>query len=187
MTKTKVFSLGMAGVAIIGAGIALFVPNTISAQQADEDTSFIQQLAERLGISESEVETAVTEIREERRAERQAEVQARIDEAVENGDLSQDEADLIAALQEVKGSVDFEKPELPENFDELTDEERQALKDEFKADAQEAVLEALADAGYDVSAGELEDLRETMKELGLGRGQGGEKGPRGGFGGPRRG
>lgn len=180
----KLTMLTIAGVTTLGLAVA--TPTIVSAQIADGDASeFVQQLAEKLGISEDAVQSAVDEIKDERQAERQAERQEAIDAAVESGELSQEQADLIAALQEVRENIEKPENELTrEEMQALTEEEREALREEMKAERQQVTIDALAEAGYTVTADQLEELREATEELGIG---GGHKGGRRGPGGPRGG
>lgn len=183
MRKSTLTALGIAGVAVFG--VSLILPTAVSAQAAlsadEESSSFIQQLAERLGLSEDTVETAVEEVKEERKAEFQAERQAQIDEAVANGNLTARQAELLAAMQEVRESSTFEKPDRSE-LEDLTQEERQAFFEEQKEVKKQELVDALNEMGLNTSVEELEELRDTMQELGFDGPRGNRGGPRGGFG-----
>lgn len=69
------------------------------------EADFAAGLAERLGLDVDTVETAIEETREELSAERRAEAKAwageQLDQAVEDGTLTQEQADALLELAEV--------------------------------------------------------------------------------------
>ncbi len=73
-------------------------------------------------------------------------------------------------------------------FEDLTAEEREAQKDQMHEERQAEILDALSEKGLDVTADELDELHDTMESLGIheGKGPGGKGGPggmgMGGFG-----
>ncbi|CAN5852735.1 hypothetical protein BH24ACT15_BH24ACT15_03210 [soil metagenome] len=74
------------------------------------EADFAAGLAERLGLDVDTVETAIEEIREELSAERRAEAEAwageQLDQAVEDGTLTQEQADALLELAEsVEGQL----------------------------------------------------------------------------------
>lgn len=82
------------------------------AFREEHRAAFLTGLAERLGLDVATVETAVEDTREElkaaRRAEREAAVADRLDQAVEDGRLTQEQADALSALAESAEDGDFE-------------------------------------------------------------------------------
>ncbi len=181
MKSTKIAALVLAGTAATGM---VFASSVAAQESSTNDSTFIQRLAEKLGIAESDVETAVTDIRSENQVEREAEMQAKIDAAVADGTITSRQAEILEAMKTVRENLDIEKPDRSE-FENLTQEERQALMEEHKAERDAEVLAALNEAGLDVTQDELDELHTVMKEAGLGGPRGGQ-GPRGGgFGGRR--
>ena len=89
--KRRLF-LGLAAVAIMASGIAAGVAWTQVAHAQEETTakSFTARLATILGLEEDVVQNAFKEARRDIQAER---FQARMDGLVENGRITQDEAD----------------------------------------------------------------------------------------------
>ena len=61
-------------------------------------------LAEKLGLAEDKVATALTELREAHQAERAAALKERLDAAVQDGTLTQAEADAVTKAVE-KGVI----------------------------------------------------------------------------------
>lgn len=181
--QNKIAALGVASVAaftLVAAG------GVVSAHQTDNSEEFAAELSERLGVDQSEVQSAMEEIREEHRSEMQAEIQAKIDEAVDAGDLTDRQAEILNAMQEIREENPRSEEDRPdrEDIEAMTEEEREAFREERSAEHQQEMIDALAEKGLDVSADELETLRETMKELGIGGGHhGGRGGPRGDRGG----
>jgi hypothetical protein len=74
------------------------------ARMAERQTAFAEALAAELDLPVDQVTDAVTKVGEQLRAEhdseRQAALQDRLDEAVTNGDLTQEQADAMAAAAE---------------------------------------------------------------------------------------
>ena len=159
MKMKRVAILATTGAVLISAG--LLVPQVAFA---DEDVTvhdnFIVKLADRFNLSEDEIEEVFTEVREENQAERQAEREATIASALESGDLTERQADILDVMQENRPERGERPTERPQEGERKT-----------------AMLELLNDAGLDVSEDELEELHEAMQELGLGRkGEGRGKG-----------
>jgi len=152
-------SLVLATTGAVILGIGLLMPTFVSAEGNGE--SFAYRLAQRLNLSEEDVDSAIQEVRLEEREERQAEREEAVNDAVESGDLTERQQELLTAMHEVRveerESEDFEPGEGRRNMGNM----------------QEDVLETLNDEGLNVTEDELEDLRDTMQELGLG-GQGGK-------------
>ncbi len=101
---------------------------------------------------------------EEEREAHQAEVDAELQEALESGDLTQEQYDLHSAVVEA--------------HDELRQEREGRMRDEL--------ISKLEEMGYTVTDEDLDELRSVMQELGLGMmGQG--RGMGKGMGGEMRG
>ena len=153
MKKTTVIAI--TGAMVLGVG--LLFPTLVSAEDTNGDT-FIQRLAERLNISEDEVEGVVTEMREEHRTERYTEREGTVDQALEDGDLTQRQGEILDAMHQVReeerSSEDFVPGEGQKN----------------RGTMQEGMFDALVESGFDVTEDELDDLRGTTRDLGLGGG-----------------
>lgn len=151
MKKTIV--LATTGAMILGIGF-LF-PTFVSAQGNGEGFSY--KLSQKLNLSEDDVNTALQEVHEEQRVEREAEREILISQAVENGDLTERQQDILTTMHSVMeesrpDSEDWEPGEGRRNMGSL----------------QENMLESLNDAGLDVTQEELDELRDTMHDLGIG-------------------
>lgn len=109
--KRKLALIGLAvvlGMTALGLGInsALAAASdnstdedsTAAVSTSDNETSqydiFVSKLADKLGLDEETVATAITEVRQEMRDEALAE---RLQQAVDEGTITQDEADQILA------------------------------------------------------------------------------------------
>lgn len=92
----KKIALGIMSAVLLGS---IGVTTLTTAVQAEETSTrpFVQALAERLGLGESEVEEALEEIKAEHFAEKQQAREDKLNQAVEDGILTQEQAD---ALQE---------------------------------------------------------------------------------------
>lgn len=87
-------------------------------------------LAEKLGVEQSEVEAAFAEIREEKKAEREAEFNAQLQEAVTNGELTQEQMDSILSM---KADLQSDRQALIESgaSKEEAREQMEAAREEF--------------------------------------------------------
>ena len=182
-------ALGVAAAGTLGLGAA-----AVSAQ-FDGNQDFVSSLATKLGVEEDAVQSAITATREEFRAERQAELEQQIADAVTSGGLTERQADIIAAMQEIREEKRNDLADLSaeerqalreerrSNFADLSTDERDALKEELHSERQTEIIAALAEKGISVTAAELDELHETLEELGI-RKSGGhhQRGPKGGFG-----
>ncbi|MCA9383098.1 hypothetical protein KC909_01915 [Candidatus Dojkabacteria bacterium] len=186
-------AVGITGMGVIGLGVT-------AAQAQMNNDSFVSSLASKLGVSEDQVQTAISETKDEMQAERQAEREQAISDAVDNGDLTDRQADILAALEEIHQEKHDEMMDMTEEerqalreekqaeFEDLTAEEREAQKDQMHEERQAEILDALSEKGLDVTADELDELHDAMESLGIheGKGPGGKGGPggmgMGGFG-----
>lgn len=118
VTRSTLAAIGVAGVLAAGAAIPAIAQDATDdtpTQDTTEDTTreerhaareaaFAEALAEELGLDTGTVADAIDAVREDLRAARQAEMQerirARLDELVESGELTQQEADTLADIQE---------------------------------------------------------------------------------------
>jgi hypothetical protein len=174
----------IAGIAAAGVAGAAAIILPISALAATTgDSTFTSKLAQKLGIDQAKIESALSEVKTEMQAERIAEIQAEIKTLVESGKLTQRQADILNAemkyREEIKPS-DTDKP-TKEEMDSLTEDERKAKMDAFKTEMQSKLLAKLNENGLNTSLDEIEKAHEAAKDAGLkvgphGRGDGGAKG-----------
>lgn len=184
MNKNKFLAFAITlPVIAIGAG-ALLITST-SAQEATQGSSFIEKLAQKLGIDQSTVETAVEAVRGEIRDEIEVKVDEEIASLVTEGTLTQRQADLLNGAQDVhdelRESESIERPSRDEMKD-LTEEERKAKMEEFKTQMEQTVVDKLNEKGYNTSVEEFEAAKEAAKEAGLKMMGGHRGGPRGEMG-----
>ena len=103
----KRLSIMLVGTAVtVLAAVGVFA-GVIAAQSNDDDGgrhSFVERVASILGIDSESVESAFKQAKEELHTER---VDAKFAELVENGTLTQEEADAIKAWQESKPEIEF--------------------------------------------------------------------------------
>lgn len=179
MQKSTILTIGAATLA---AG-AILLPLGVMAQNADTGTNtFITTLAEKLGISEDKLETALDETHDQMHTQREEEMQASIDEAVANGDLTQRQADLLEAMHTYREENRPEKGELADEFEGLTHEEMHDKMEELRDEREEDMLAALNDQGLNTNQEELDELHEAMQDLDLLPGRPGHRGPGRGMG-----
>lgn len=114
----------MATVAAIGLGSSM-----VFAQGNSQ--TFAQELAAKLGLDESKVQTALNDIRGERKATNEANFQAKLDQAVKDGKLtSAQEQAIIAKRKELAASRQ-------QNMDALKNMTPQQRRDEMNKKRQE--------------------------------------------------
>jgi hypothetical protein len=117
-TRTALIGAAVAGAVVVGAMLpALAQDGTDGPLLEQQDTpdardevrqrhqeEFAAALAEELGLPESQVTDAIEAVHEQLRAERRAQMQEqlgeRLDDAVEEGRLTQEQADAIAEAHE---------------------------------------------------------------------------------------
>jgi len=140
----KLATYSVLGLAILGTSI--FAVSKVSAQEA------------ALGSSE--------EVREERIAERTAERQEIIDAAIEEGVLTDRQVEILKAMEEVRSAG---ARGLKGAGRDLSEEEREALREEMRAQREGSMLDAINEviSGDDVTEEELQELRDLREELGL--------------------
>ena len=117
LSRRTIAAVGVAGVLAAGATIPALAQDgtddTATTQddvttreelRAEHEQAFADALADQLDLDADTVASAIDAVREEmqatRQAEMQARIQARLDELVASGDLTQEEADTLADIQE---------------------------------------------------------------------------------------
>lgn len=152
----------------LGAVVSFAGISAVSADEADAGPErMIQKLAERFNISQDDLASFFEEERQTRQEERQKDCEDRLTEAVESGELSEEQKQLILAKhEEMRQRMEDERG----NRGEESREEREAHRAEMES--RRAELEQWA-----------EDNGIDMKYFG------GPEGPHGpeGKGGPRGG
>lgn len=139
MNKKKIVVPALALSVLLGGTV---VSTQIASADEAEHQSFAQRIAERFGIDESEVETFMEEQRAERQEERQAALEERLTEAVENGEITSEQKDLIIEKHaELKTEREENRPE--RDGEKPTEEEREAMKAE--REERRAELESWAE------------------------------------------
>lgn len=173
MEKRNLIKVGAAtGVAVIGLGLGtLLTPSLASAEDADSVRADIySRVIEKLGLSVSaeELQSAVSEARYEVKAEM---LQQNLDEAVAEGSITQEQADLALEVEAAMEIYREENRHDPAEFIDMTHEERKAAMDEERDAMQASIAEEVG-----ITTEDLEALREALREAGVmpgfGRGHG---------------
>lgn len=166
----------VAGIATMALGASVMLPLAVSADDTvNTDTTFMQRLANRLGINVDNVETAFTETREEIHSERVAERETNISNALSNGTLTQRQADILNAIDDAMFSLrGLRSEEDREAFRDLAPEER-------RTQMETELVNALNEVGLNTTSEELQSTKEAgrnanimegFKGRGMGRGMG---------------
>ena len=158
-SKIKLVVLGLAAVAaMVGVTTALARPTL--AEESGNFPTIIQKLVERFGLDQGEVEEVFERDREERHAQMQARYEERLNQAVEDGQITQEQKEAILAKREqMRSECEVESG--------LSQEEREQNREEHHEE-----MEAWAE----------QNGLEMSQLFGL---MGGPGGPKGGhFGGP---
>lgn len=134
--KKKLFIL-VAALALLGGVTLISVTALVQANSEDSYPPIIQKLVERFGLNEEEVKAVFNEAREERKVEMRARFGERFNEAVEIGDLTEEQKQLVLAKQE---EIRAEREANRESFQNMTWEERREVME-----AQRAELESWAE------------------------------------------
>lgn len=140
MTHKNKLLLTLAGAAIIGG--TMLTTHTAFAQtvgigKAGPMSSLAEKIATRFNLNQEEVEAVFDEVREEHLAEMQAKYQAHLDQLVTDGEITEEQKQLIIAKHEELRS---QHDEMISNFENMTEEQRRAA---MESERQE--LEAWAE------------------------------------------
>jgi uncharacterized membrane protein len=140
----KLATYSVLGLAILGGSI--FAVSKVSAQEA------------ALGLSD--------EVREEHMAERTAERQEIIDSAIEDDVFTDRQVEILEAMEEVRpvGGRGLQGAGR-----DLSEEEREALREEMRAQREGSMLDEINEviSGDEVTEEELQELRDLREDLGL--------------------
>jgi len=94
--KMKKVTLFIPALTLVLVGALLFADNMVSAQSdVSFQSSLVQKIADRFGLSESEVQAVFNEDREDMRARMEIAYEDRLGGAVANGDLTEEQKELI--------------------------------------------------------------------------------------------
>lgn len=115
----------LAGVLVVGVKAA-------SAQTATSPmTNFVDQLAQKLGLEKSKVQTAVDSIHKDRQAKMQQTLETKLSQAVKDGKITDAQKKaIIAKLQELQNKHQADR----ENFKNLTQDQLKAEMEKRKAE-----------------------------------------------------
>jgi hypothetical protein len=104
------------------------------------------------------------EIRQEHIAQRTAERSEAVVQAMEEGNITPRQLEILNAMEELK-------PEGGRGMfgagRDLTPEEREILRESIREEKEQSMLEVLNELGLDVTHEELQELRELRMDLGL--------------------
>lgn len=140
----KLATYSVLGLAILGGSI--FAVSKVNAQEA------------ALGFSD--------EVREEHMAEREAEKQEIIDAAIEDGVFTDRQVEILEAMEQVRP---VGGRGLHGAGKDLSEEEREALREEMRAQREGSMLDEINGviSGEEVTEEELQELRDLREDLGL--------------------
>ena len=162
------------GTILVVSGI--LVTSKVNAQELrlGNDT-FTSKLAEKLDLDDDEVVVMIEDVREEMQAEREAEKDQAIIDALDNGDLTEKQSEILNVMEDI--DIDKGRPDDFEEWKEYTPEQKEALRDARNETRQQDIIDALYEQGLEVTQEELDELKDAMQELGIGmygyRGKGG--------------
>lgn len=118
--KSIIFAL--LGVILVGGG--LFGASQVLAQTNNNHPSFIEQLAQKLGIEQSTVQRAVDEIKQDNKSQVQTRFNDTLDQAVKDGEITEAQKQLILQKRQ-------ELQNTKANFKDMTPEQRrQAMQNQ---------------------------------------------------------
>lgn len=161
MNKKKVAVVVAAGIAAMS--MAIILPVTVLAQSTPEGAgNFVQALAEKLGISEEKVQTAVDQIRTEHKAEMQQKRAQEITNALSAGKITQRQADILNALPDARSTVDRAPGEFRREIREAGKGERLEKAKELASVHRQEILDALNAKGLNVTEEELKSAQTAL-------------------------
>lgn len=122
MKNKSIYALTLAAALTLGAAT---VTPTYAHEGDNYFQSFIERLSERFGLSQSDVESFISEERETRRQEREQEHQEHLNNLVETGVLTQDQKESLEAMHD-------QMHENREGWQELLRDDRMNLKHQHR-------------------------------------------------------
>jgi hypothetical protein len=156
----SLLALTMAGLSVYGADAAL------AQGQGWSHDSFIQKLSERFGIEESDIEAVLEEVRQEHQAENQAWFAARLSAAVINGEITEEQKQLIIQKhEEIRARWQEERL----HVEDLTPEERRQASQEKRQELAAWAKENGVEVTY---FGQGQDHSSSMAKHGMGKPRG---------------
>lgn len=190
MERRKLFvTAAGVGIAAIGS-VAALAPLAVYAAETttNPQDSFIQKLAEKLGIDVTTVQTAFDSTQDEIRTEMEAQQAEEIAQAVTDGTLTQRQADILNGISDAMERLKPETGEAPtdvkEDLSDLTEEERDAKFQEMRDAHDQELVDALNEAGLNTTLEEVQSTQQAARDAGIRAGMHMRGGPGRGFGGP---
>lgn len=116
------------------AGAAFFGTTAYAQGNQNGQRDMVQELAQKLGLDESKVQTAFDEIRSEHQEEMQAQFTDRLNQAVSEGKLTEDQKNLIIQKHEELSS---QRESERDQVQEMTREERRDFMQERRQEMQQ--------------------------------------------------
>lgn len=166
VSKKQMFAGALASSVL---GLSLLVPGVAMANAANTDTAmstFVQKLAIKLGVDESKVKSAFTEVHDYIKSEKDAEYKTKLADAVESGKLTQRQADILTALLDIKPEEPSEDTK-PQDLSNLTEDERKARMEKIRTKMLEEIVTKLNEKGLNTNAEEVKAAQETARSAGL--------------------
>lgn len=135
ITKKAVSTVGIGAAVVVGS---LMATSLVGAHPFSDESreERVAELAERFNLNEDEVRTYFEEKREEHRAEMEEKHAQRLAELVEDGTLTQEQADALSAKHEEMRQGMEELRESDASREEIH-EEMESLREELEAWAEE--------------------------------------------------
>ena len=149
MKKNKAIIPVVALAILLGAGA--YGVNNIYAADDEQRSSLVDKLVEKFNLNKEDVEAVFKENREERKQEMEDRYNSMLDEAIENGEITEDQKNLILEKRaELEKEREANREKMKDNNGEKpSDEEMEAMKEE--RDAERKALESWAEEkGIDV-------------------------------------
>lgn len=162
MKRIAIYTL--AGGAFLLSGV--MVSSAVYANDTTANTipAFVQSVAKKINVGETDLFNAMEEVRTEEREEMRVEMDTKIDEAVASGELTERQAQLLDAMHEIR---DAKRDEVISSGERPKGVMRN-LKYEM--------VTLLNEAGLNTTQEEIDELHTTMQTLDIGGGMGGGRG-----------
>jgi hypothetical protein len=177
--------VGVASLFAVGAGLVV-IP-FVSAQVSNNQDNFVSILAEKIGVEETTVQTAIDSTRDQIHEDREAQRTEDISTAVEAGKLTQRQSDILKAMHELmeekreKGDFQNGRPADFEALKNMTQEDRQAYMQEKRAEKHRTLVSGLNEKGLNTTLDEVSSARDAAKDARIFLPMGGNRTGRGGM------
>lgn len=158
---------------ILGAGIlgGILIPTLAFANNSTINSNFVSSLAQKLGIDQSKVQSALDQTKQQMKTQRQTDLKIKIDMAVKNGKITQRQADILNAIESSKSSFKIGNNK-DQDTTNLTDAQKQDEMKQERLQRETQMLDTLNASGLNTTTSEIQSTLSAAQSTGIMSGRG---------------